>query len=281
MPPPVVLNGAPLADAMTDRVRDEVTRRGLDLGLAIVMIGDNPASETYIQKKVAYCAKVGIRAWIERLDTSCSQGDLERLVERLNADPKVTGYIVQLPLPKQLSIQQAAQKMLPHKDVDGFTAQNAGQLFLGNDEHYLPPATSRAVVKLLEYYNIPLAGKSAVVVGRSNLVGKPVAMDLLDRDATVTICHSRTPNLAAATQVADIVISAVGKLHLITEEMVKPGAVLVDVGFNLTPDGLFGDIDAAAYAKSSAYAPVPGGVGSVTVAQLIENVVRAHDLSLL
>lgn len=277
----MVLRGTPVAEAMIAEVAAAIKARKLNLSLVIVMLGENPASETYIQKKLTYCKRAGIQARIERVDPACTQEELHELIGALNVDPAVTGYIIQLPLPKHLSIQKAVPHMLPHKDVDGFTALNAGKLFLGNDEDYLPPATSRAVVKLLEFYDIPVAGKNAVVVGRSNLVGKPLAIDLLARDATVTLCHSRTPDLGAVTRQADIVVSAVGKLHLITEDMVKSGAVLVDVGFNMTPDGLFGDIDAAACAKASAYAPVPGGVGSVTVCQLLENVLRAHELSLL
>lgn len=272
------MRGKAVATRIEERTRALVQEKNLSLQLVIMLVGDNAASETYVRKKIEACERVGITARLLRLPADLSQQKLHTCIQELNADKNVTGYILQLPLPAGLSVGDAVAQMDPAKDVDGFTAANAGHLFLGTNDEFLPPATSHAVIELLEGYDIPLAGKHAVVVGRSNLVGKPLAMELLQRNATVTICHSKTPDLASFTRTADILISAVGKMHLITADMVQPGAVLVDVGFHKTSEGLFGDIHPDARAGASAYAPVPGGVGAVTVAQLIANVAKAHIL---
>lgn len=274
---PQKLRGKPVALAMEQEAKRLISENQWDVGLVIVMVGNNAASETYVSMKVAMCERVGIRATVKRLPETTTQETLHNLLQQLNADTKTTGYIVQLPLPSHLSIRDAVEHFDPTKDVDGFTAENAGGLFLGA-ERYIPPATSHGVISLLEHYAIPFEGKHAVIIGRSNLVGKPLAMELLERNATVTICHSRTKDLARHTLQADILISAVGKAHIVQPDMVRDGAILVDVGFTKTEEGLFGDISPEANAKSAAYAPVPGGVGAVTVAQLITNLVQAHAL---
>lgn len=274
---PQKLRGKPVALAMEQEAKRLISENQWDVGLVILMVGNNAASETYVSMKVAMCERVGIRATVKRLPETTTQETLHNLLQQLNADTKTTGYIVQLPLPSHLSIRDAVEHFDPTKDVDGFTAENAGGLFLGA-ERYIPPATSHGVISLLEHYAIPFEGKHAVIIGRSNLVGKPLAMELLERNATVTICHSRTKDLARHTLQADIVISAVGKAHIVQPDMIRDGAILVDVGFTKTEEGLFGDISPEANAKSAAYAPVPGGVGAVTVAQLITNLVQAHAL---
>lgn len=272
------LRGIPVARAIEERLAAQVATFPRPPRLMILLVGNNPASATYVRKKIDAAARCGILAEVRSYDDTVTQEHMEADLLALTQDPEVTGYIVQLPLPKHLDLQALVQRMDPRKDVDGFTAANAGGLFLGGAPTYLPPATARGVLELLLAYTIPLAGKHAVIVGRSNLVGKPLAMELLAQDATITLCHSKTADLSHHTRQADILISAVGSMHLITPDMVRPGAVLVDVGFHKTSEGLFGDIHPDANARASAFAPVPGGVGAVTVASLLANVVHAYAL---
>lgn len=275
----VVLRGKVVAEAIEKRLQAKIVENKLSLELVIVMVGDNAASKTYVQKKQEACARIGIRSRLLQLAPTITQEALHEHLKVLNNDAAVTGYIVQLPLPDHLSIQAATRLIPPEKDVDGFTAESAGRLFLGRPANtYLPSATAHAVMELLDGYDISVAGKHVVIVGRSNLVGKPLAIEMLARDATVTLCHSKTEDLAAFTRKADILVSAAGKPHLIKQDMIQEGAILVDVGFHKNEHGLFGDIDPACFSLSAAHAPVPGGVGPVTVAQLLANVVHAHSI---
>ena len=272
-----ILSGTEAAGALLERLKPDVSR--LDPLLVVVQVGDHPASNSYIKKKLESCAKIGMRHRHLRLPEQTSFPELLAEIERLNADRDVAGFIVQLPLPAHMRGKEplVIRAIEPAKDVDGFTAYNLGKVFLSAEFEHLPPATSGGVTALLEHYGIEVAGKHVVVVGRSNVVGKPLAVMLLNRDATVTVCHSKTPDLAVHTRQADILIAAVGSPKMITADMVKPGAVVIDVGLARDAEGkLAGDVEFDAVKEiASAITPVPGGVGPMTVASLLRNCVRA------
>ena len=274
--PARILLGSPLAESILRDLKKDVKK--LDPHLAIVQVGDDEASTVYIGKKLSACEGVGMAASHVHLPKSSSKKKVIAVVETLNAEPDITGILVQLPLPSSLaeSTDDILKTIDPKKDVDGLTARNLGKLFIAKEYEHLPPATPAGIIRLLEHERIPLSGMHAVVVGRSNLVGKPLAAMLLNRGATVTVCHSKTKNLASFTRQADLLVSAVGKANLITAEMVKPGAVVIDVGVSRGKDGLQGDVDfAAVKAIAAAITPVPGGVGPMTVASLLQNCVTA------
>ncbi|MBU0766395.1 bifunctional methylenetetrahydrofolate dehydrogenase/methenyltetrahydrofolate cyclohydrolase [Patescibacteria group bacterium] len=274
----IILSGKEASAALLEELKPKV--QALDPKLVVVQVGEDPASASYIKQKFKCCEKVGIRSEHKHLSEETSYEDLMKVVEDLNNDDDVTGFIVQLPLPKHLTDKEPEinRAIDPKKDVDGFGAYNLGKMFLSKDFEDLPPATPSGIISLLEYYNIPVEGKHAVIVGRSNIVGKPLAVMLINRSATVTVCNSKTKNLAEITRQADILICAVGKAHFITKDMVKEGAVVIDVGVNRTDDGLKGDVDFDAIAEiASAITPVPGGVGPMTVTSLIRNCVRAKE----
>jgi methylenetetrahydrofolate dehydrogenase (NADP+) / methenyltetrahydrofolate cyclohydrolase len=277
-----LLSGAPVADALLTALKEKVQE--LNPHLVVVQVGEDPASASYIKQKLKSCEKVGMRSTHHHLDASISLSELMDVITTLNGDADVTGFIVQLPLPKHLEahVPEIIRAIDPKKDIDGFGAYNLGKMFLSTEFEHLPPATPSGVIAMLEYYNIPVQGKHAVVVGRSNIVGKPLAMMLLNRGATVTICHSKTENLADITKQADLLFAAVGRPKMITQEMVKEGAVVVDVGVNRLDDGtLCGDTDFEGLKDHvSAITPVPGGVGPLTVASLIRNCVRAKERQL-
>ncbi|QYX34165.1 bifunctional methylenetetrahydrofolate dehydrogenase/methenyltetrahydrofolate cyclohydrolase FolD [Sphaerospermopsis torques-reginae] len=249
-------------------------------GLAVLMVGDNPASAAYVSNKEKACAKVGIASFGKHFPTQTSQTELEEVIAELNEDERVDGILVQLPLPNHLDAISLLHKIAPDKDADGLHPVNLGRLV--RTEAGLRSCTPAGVMRLLEEYKIPLVGKQAVVVGRSILVGKPMALMLLDADATVTIAHSRTQNLKTITQNADILVAAAGIPGFITADMVKLGAVVVDVGINRVTDSsgksrLVGDIDFAATANVAEYiTPVPGGIGPMTVAMLLQNTVSSY-----
>lgn len=253
-----------------------LTEKGVTPHLAVIVAGDNPASQVYVHNKENACLRAGIRSTILRLPESCTQEELESAVVALNADQSVHGILVQLPLPKGLDEARVLALIDPEKDVDGFHAMNAGKLM--NGQPGFVPCTPLGVMKLLEAYNIPTRGRHAVVIGRSNIVGKPMAMLLLAADATVTVCHSKTENLADITRQADILVAAVGKANFVTGDMIKPGATVIDVGINRVDGALVGDVNAEEAAQKAAYlTPVPGGVGQMTIAMLLSNTLDAAE----
>lgn len=253
-----------------------LTEKGITPHLAVVVAGENPASQVYVRNKENACLRAGIRSTIVRLPESCTQEELESAVAALNADPGVHGILVQLPLPKGLDETRVLALIDPNKDVDGFHAMNTGRLM--NGQPGFVPCTPLGVMKLLEAYEIPTRGRHAVIIGRSNIVGKPMAMLLLAADATVTICHSKTENLAEITRQADILVAAVGRPNFVTGDMIKPGATVIDVGINRVDGALVGDVNAEEAAQKAAYlTPVPGGVGQMTIAMLLSNTLDAAE----
>jgi methylenetetrahydrofolate dehydrogenase (NADP+) / methenyltetrahydrofolate cyclohydrolase len=267
-----LMDGKALAERIRAEVANEVTELG-GLGLATVLVGDDPASHVYIRGKHAAAEAAGIRALDHRLDTDVSEEELLELVDRLNRDDAVDGILVQLPLPQHVDEARVIASVEPVKDVDGFHPWNAGLLYLGRQGHV--PATPLGIMELLREYRVATAGARAVVVGRSPIVGKPVALLLLQANATVTVCHSRTDDLASETLAADILVAAVGLPGLISPDMVKQGATVIDVGQNRTEAGLVGDVDPGVAERAALLTPVPGGVGPMTIALLLENTVRA------
>ena len=277
-----VLDGKAVAKAVREEIKKEaelLAEKGETIGLAVILVGENPASQVYVRNKEKACAEVGISSLVVRMAESSTQNEIIAEVERLNSDDSINGIIVQLPLPKGIDENAVLERIAPHKDVDGCTPYQKGLLWTGRPS--LIACTPYGVIKILEHYGISPSGKSAVVVGRSNLVGKPLAQLLLDRNATVTLCHSKTPDLKAVTKSADILCVAIGKENFITADMVKEGAVVIDVGINRTEKGLRGDVDFEEVKdKASFITPVPGGVGPMTVTMLLYNTLKAKQLSL-
>jgi methylenetetrahydrofolate dehydrogenase (NADP+)/methenyltetrahydrofolate cyclohydrolase len=267
-----LMDGKALGERIRAEVADEVAELG-GLGLATVLVGDDPASHIYIRAKHAAAERAGIRALDHRLSTDVSEEELLDFVDKLNGDESVDGILVQLPLPAHVDEARVIGAVAPVKDVDGFHPWNAGQLYLGRQGHV--PATPLGIMELLREYGVATAGARAVVVGRSPIVGKPVALLLLQANATVTVCHSRTDDLARETLAADILVAAVGLAGLISPDMVKQGATVIDVGQNRTEAGLVGDVDPGVAERAAFLTPVPGGVGPMTIALLLRNTVRA------
>lgn len=262
--------------ALAARIRDDVAAQVAELGhlgLATVLVGDDPASHVYIRLKHEAARAAGIDSFDRRLAAETSQEQLLELVAALNADGEVDGLLVQLPLPGHIDEAAVIAALDPVKDVDGIHPVNAGLLSLGRPAHV--PATPLGVMRLLEEYGIELTGARAVVIGRSSIVGKPAAQLLLRADATVTVCHSRTADLAEHVRDADVVVAAVGRPHLVTADMVKPGAAVIDVGINRTEAGLVGDVHPGVAGVAGHLTPVPGGVGPMTIAMLLSSAVRA------
>jgi methylenetetrahydrofolate dehydrogenase (NADP+) / methenyltetrahydrofolate cyclohydrolase len=267
-----IMDGKALAERIRGEVADEAKELG-SLGLATVLVGDDPASEIYIRRKHEAAREAGITAHDHHLGAETTENDLLALIADLNADDSVDGILVQLPLPSQIDERRALRAVDPVKDVDGFHPASAGQLYL--DDPTFVPATPLGIMALLEEHAVPLEGARAVVIGRSTIVGKPAALLLLRANATVTICHSRTRDLAAEVAEADVLVAAVGKAGVVTAEMVKPGSVVIDVGMNRTDEGLRGDVDPAAADRAGLITPVPGGVGPMTIAMLLRNTIKA------
>lgn len=267
-----LMDGKALAARVRSEVAEEVAELG-ELALATVLVGSDPASEVYVRHKHTASAEVGIRPLDHRLPADASQEDVLGLVRALNEDEAVDGVLVQTPLPVHLDEPAVLSQVAPVKDVDGLHPFNAGQLFLGTPTHV--GATPLGIMLLLQEYGVALRGARAVVVGRSAIVGKPVAMLLLAEHATVTICHSRTEELGRRTAEADVLVAAVGVPRMITPEMVQPGATVVDVGITRTEDGLLGDVDPAVGEVAGLLTPVPGGVGPMTIALLLRSTVKA------
>jgi methylenetetrahydrofolate dehydrogenase (NADP+)/methenyltetrahydrofolate cyclohydrolase len=262
--------------ALGAKVREEVAAEVAELGgvgLATVLVGDDPASHVYINLKQKAAEAAGMQARDLKLPADTSQEELLATIGELNADDEVDGLLVQLPLPGHLDEDAVIEAIAPDKDIDGIHPFNAGRLYLGRPG--LVPATPLGIMRILDEYEIPLEGARAVVVGRSAIVGKPIAHLLLGRHATVTICHSRTRDLAHHTLDADVLVAAVGRMHLIGADMVKPGAAVIDVGIHRTDDGLFGDVDPGAAERAAYITPVPGGVGPMTIAMVLKNAAAA------
>ena len=271
---------------VSQHIREEVAREveklknetGTTPGLAAVLVGDNPASEIYVRNKRKACGEVGIYSEEYKLPKETSETELLSLVEKLNNDVKIHGILVQLPLPEQINSTKILRSVSPSKDVDGFHPENVGLLVEGNPRFI--SCTPNGIMKMLDFYNIEIKGKEAVVVGRSNIVGKPTAILLLHRHATVTICHSRTTRLDEVTRRADILVAAIGRPNFITEDMVKEGVVVIDVGINRNKDGkLIGDVDFERVKEKASYiTPVPGGVGPMTIAMLLWNTLESAKM---
>jgi methylenetetrahydrofolate dehydrogenase (NADP+)/methenyltetrahydrofolate cyclohydrolase len=282
MPKAQVIDGKAVAAALREELKGEVDRlrtAGVTPGLATVLVGEDPASQVYVRMKEKACAKMGIESIGVRPVADVAEDKLIEEIEALNADPGVHGILVQLPLPKHLDTQRVLHRVSPDKDVDGFHPLNLGRLLSAKSWNELPrfiPCTPAGSIHLIDSTGIEIEGKDAVVIGRSLIVGKPVALLLLARQATVTLCHSRTRDLAEVARRADILVAAVGVPRLVTADMVKPGAVVIDVGVNRLEDGLVGDVDFDAVSEVASHiTPVPGGVGPMTITMLLANTVRS------
>jgi len=275
-----IIDGVALSQSIRAGVAQRaaaLAARGVRPGLAVILVGDDPASAVYVRNKVKACHDNGLHSVLERYDATLSQGDLLARIAALNADPAIHGILVQMPLPKHLDSHRVIEAIAPAKDVDGFSVASAGELMTGLPG--LRPATPAGCMKLIESTGVSLRGKHAVVIGRSNTVGKPMTLLLLQANATVTVCHSATPDLATHTRQADIVVAAVGRRNTLTAEMVKPGAIVIDVGINRDDAGkLCGDVDFARVSQVAGWiSPVPGGVGPMTIAMLLANTVQAAE----
>lgn len=275
-----IIDGKRIAEELRNQIAEETAtlkERGITPGLAVVLVGSDPASQVYVRMKRTACAKAGIAAFDHDLPATTSEDELMALVAKLNADPAVHGILVQLPLPKGINERRVLEAVLPEKDVDGFHPINVGRLVTG--EPCLKACTPAGCMRLIDATGVDLKGKHAVVVGRSNIVGKPAAIMLLERHATVTICHSRTADLAAEVGRADVLVAAIGRAKMIKGSWIKPGAVVIDVGINRNEEGkLCGDVEFdAAKERAGFITPVPGGVGPMTIAMLLKNTVDAAN----
>ena len=279
----VILDGRVLSERIRGELKNEVEELERRFGrvptLAVVLVGNDPASEIYVRNKVKACERVGINSINKRFSADITQEELNRVVRELNENPEVDGIIVQLPLPEHLSCREVINYISPEKDVDGFHPVNVGKCMLGLYDRGLMPCTPAGVMKFFEAYNIPLEGKNAVMVGHSNIVGKPLASMLLNANATVSVCHAYTEDLSHYTRYADILCVATGVPHLIKADMVKDGAVVVDIGISRVDGKIVGDVDfEAVKEKVSAITPVPGGVGPMTITMLLHNTVKAFKM---
>lgn len=274
-----IIDGKYVSSVIRSKIAEEIvefkSETGVVPGLAVVIVGDNPASLVYVRNKKKACEQVGINSYEIALPADVSEAELIAEVNRLNGDPAVHGILVQLPLPAHINEEAVINTIDPRKDVDAFHPSNVGKIMIGN--YTFLPCTPAGIMDLLEYYNVNVSGKKCVVLGRSNIVGKPMAHLLLEKNGTVTVCHSRTANLKEEIKAADILVVAIGKPEFVKADMIKPGAVVIDVGINRTADGkLVGDVDFAAVSELASYVtPVPGGVGPMTITTLLKNTLTA------
>ena len=277
-----ILDGKKMSESLRKEIAERVgllKERGVTPGLAVILVGNDPASEIYVRNKGNGCAETGMYSRTIQMPEETTQEQLEAAIEELNNDPSIHGILVQLPLPKHLDEQAALKKILPEKDVDGFHLINAGHMLTGTEG--VVACTPRGALYMIKSTGVDLNGKEAVVIGRSNIVGKPMAMLLLRENCTVTICHSRTTNLAEHTRRADILVAAVGKAGFVTADMVKPGAVVIDVGINRVDGKVKGDVDFDRVKEVAGWiTPVPGGVGKMTITMLLANTVEAAERTL-
>ena len=277
----VLIDGKLVSEKTRENIKGDVEafkeRYGAVPGLAVIVVGNDPASAVYVRNKHKACLSVGINSLQIELPEETTEEELLSKIDELNINPAVNGILVQLPLPKHISEEKVTAKILPEKDVDAFHAENVGRIMMGNYDFL--PCTPAGIIRLLEFYNIEISGKRCVVIGRSNIVGKPMALLLLEKHGTVTVCHSRTEGLAEITKEADIVVVAIGRPKFLTADMVKPGAVIVDVGINRGADGkLVGDVDFETVSEIASYiTPVPGGVGPMTITMLLKNTLLAAE----
>jgi len=274
----MIIDGKTIAAGIREEVRVEVDRlkreKGITPALAVILVGDNPASRVYVKNKGKASSEAGIRSIEHILPQDAKEKEILSLISRLNNDPSVHGILVQLPLPAHIDEHSIVEAVSPQKDVDGFHPYNIGRLVTGRPT--FEPCTPKGIMKLLDATGVPLSGKEAIVIGRSNIVGKPLAFMLLKRDSTVTICHSKTENLPEKIHSSDIVVAAIGKAGFVKGEWIKLGAVVIDVGINRTDKGLVGDVEFSEAGKRASYiTPVPGGVGPMTIAMLLSNTVEA------
>lgn len=274
-----ILDGKTVANMIKNNVRRDIETLGADIKLAVVQVGHDQASSVYIRNKQKACEYVGIKSETHCLDEGIPQCDLENLIDKLNDDDSITGILIQLPLPNYIDEWSVVNRIDPKKDVDGFTAVNAGKLArLNNEQKIMCPCTPRGIISLLSYYNIDVSGKHCVVVGRSNIVGRPIAEKLLERDATVTVCHSHTENLSEICKSADVLVCAIGKPRFFTRGYINDGTVVIDVGMNRDENNkLCGDVDFNDVKDMDiSITPVPGGVGPLTVSSLMQNCLSAY-----
>ncbi|UCH46880.1 MAG: bifunctional methylenetetrahydrofolate dehydrogenase/methenyltetrahydrofolate cyclohydrolase FolD [Betaproteobacteria bacterium] len=275
-----IIDGRAVSEIMRKKMRSRVESlglRGLRPGLAVVLVGDDAASQIYVRNKAKACEDVGMHSEVFRYPADTSEADVLQKIAELNEDQRIHGILVQLPLPAHVDNKKVLEAIAPHKDVDGFHKQNVGALVTGESD--FPPCTPHGVMALLDHYEVPIEGSNAVVIGRSNIVGKPMALMLLARSATVTICTSKTRDLSQFTQIADIVVAAVGKAGLVTADMIKEGAAVIDVGMNRLSSGkLAGDVVFDEVKGKAGYiTPVPGGVGPMTITMLLANTLKAAE----
>ena len=274
-----IISGKVVSEKLRLELKDSISKfileSGHTPGLAVVLVGDNPASQVYVRNKHKACLEVGINSYEINLPTETTEEKLLSVIDELNSDSRVDGILVQLPLPKHIDEERVINRIDPQKDVDAFSPSNVGRIMIGN--YTFLPCTPAGVMELLKHYNIAIEGKNCVVVGRSNIVGKPMAMLLLEKNGTVTVCHSRTQNIVEICRSADIIVVAVGRAGFLTADMVKPGAVVIDVGINRGDDGkLCGDVAFDEVEKVASYiTPVPGGVGPMTITMLLKNTLSA------
>ncbi len=274
-----LLDGKTMSNELREKLAlrvENLKARGVTPGLAVILVGEDPASQIYVKNKGLGCAQVGMHSVTIRLPETTTQQELETQIDQLNGDAAIHGILVQLPLPAGLDEAAALARIAPEKDVDGFHVVNAGKLFTG--QKGVVACTPKGAMEMIRRTGIDLSGKEAVVVGRSNIVGKPMAMLLLQQNATVTMCHSRTQHLAEHTRRADVLVAAVGKPRFITADMVKPGAIVIDVGINRVDGKVVGDVDFDAVKEVASWiTPVPGGVGRMTITMLLENTIEAAE----
>ncbi len=274
-----ILDGRKVSDSLLEKVKvevEELKSKGINPKLTVVVVGDNEASKVYVGNKVKACEKVGVISEKLQFPAEISQEELLKKIDELNKDKSVSGFIVQAPLPEHIDMNIVVKAIDPYKDVDGFHAYNLGKMIIDKDFEDLAPCTPKGITRILEFYRIDVSGMDAVVIGRSNVVGKPMSVMLTNRGATVTTCHSKTRDLKKYTLGADLIVAAVGKANFLTADMVKEGVIVIDVGINRVDGKLVGDVDfAEVEKKASAITPVPGGVGPMTVAVLLANTVTA------
>lgn len=277
-----IIDGKKLSQKILENIREEHEslrkKAGRSAGLAVILVGENPASQVYVRNKIKSCENAGFYSETVKLDAGISQSELIAEIEKLNSDEKIDGILVQLPLPKHIDELKIIDTISPEKDVDGFHVENIGKMMIGDRTGFLP-CTPYGIMQMFEEYGIELQGKDAVIIGRSNIVGKPMALMLIEKGATVQVCNSKTRNLSEKIQKADIVVAAVGVPRLIKAEDVKEGAVVIDVGINRVDGKICGDVDFEGISKKSSFiTPVPGGVGPMTIASLLKNTLKSYRI---